>query len=87
MEFVDFEQARQREGLRLVTVSGVPSPWSEAAKGILHVKKIPFVAVHLDPGNPAFVEWIGQESAPVALLDDEPPRGGWAESWNWNWTL
>ena len=79
MEFVDFEQARQRPGLRLVTVPGVPSPWSEAAKGVLHAKKVPFVAVHLDTGNPAFVEWIGQESAPVALLDDEPPRGGWAE--------
>jgi len=79
MEFVDFEQARQRAGLRLVTVRGVPSPWSEAAKGILHVKKIPFLAVHLDTGNPALVEWIGQQSAPVALLDDEAPRGGWAE--------
>lgn len=79
MEFVDFEQAREREGLRLVVVSGVPSPWGEAAKGILHVKKIPFAAVRLDTGNAALVDWIGQASGPVAMYRDEAPRGGWAE--------
>lgn len=79
MEFVDFEQARARSGLRLVVVSGVPSPWGEAAKGILHVKKIPFVAVRLALGNAALTEWIGQASGPVAIYESEQPRGGWAE--------
>lgn len=79
MEFVAFEEARRRAGLRMVVVSGVPSPWGEAAKGILHVKKLPFAAVRLDTGNRALVEWIGQESAPVAMYEDEAPRGGWAE--------
>jgi glutathione S-transferase len=79
VEFIDFEAARQRSGLRLVVVSRVPSPWGEAAKGILHVKKIPFAAVRLEAGNAELAAWTGQSSAPVALYDDEPPRGGWAE--------
>ena len=44
VEFVDFEEARKRDGLRMVVVSGVPSPWGEAAKGILYVKQIPWLA-------------------------------------------
>ena len=79
MEFVDFEQARERDGLRLVVVSGLPSPWGEAAKGILQVKKIPFVAVRLDARNAALTEWAGQASGPVAMYESEQPRAGWSE--------
>lgn len=79
MEFVDVEEARKRSGLRLVVVGGVPSPWGEAAKGILHVKKLAYCAVRLTPGNAAIAEWTRQESAPVAMYEDEAPRGGWAE--------
>jgi len=79
MEFVEFEAARERAGLRLVVVPRVPSPWGEAAKGLLHVKKIPFVAVRLDLGNAELRDWIGQASAPVAIYENEAPRGGWAE--------
>ncbi len=79
MEIVSFEEARDRKGLRMVVVSGVPSPWGEAAKGILYVKKVPYVAVRLDAGNRELVEWAGEASGPVAVYDDEAPRGGWAE--------
>ncbi|MDJ0849417.1 MAG: hypothetical protein QNK04_13675 [Myxococcota bacterium] len=79
MEFVSFEEARERDGLRLVVVSGVPSPWGEAAKGILHVKKIPYVAVRLETANRELVEWAGEASGPVAIYEDEAPRSGWAE--------
>ncbi len=79
MEFVETSEARERSGLRLVVVPGIPSPWGEAAKTILHLKQIPFVAVRLTPGDAALAEWTGQTSAPVAMYDDEPPRGGWAE--------
>ena len=44
-EYIDFEEARTAKGLRMVVVSGIPSPWSEAAKGIFHVKQIPWKAV------------------------------------------
>ena len=79
MEFVELEEAKRRPGLRLVTVAGVPSPWSEAAKGILRVERIPFVGVRMQPGRPEVPAWTGQTSAPVAIYGDEAPRSGWAE--------
>jgi len=79
IEYLDFEAARPRDGLRMVVVSGVPSPWGEAAKGILYVKQIPWVAVRLDTSNAAMMEWTGEASGPVAIHADEGPRPGWAE--------
>ncbi len=78
-EYVSVEDAIQRSGLRMVVVGGVPSPWGEAAKGILHVKKIPWAAVRLDYESEALRQWAGQRSGPVAILDKEKPRSGWAE--------
>lgn len=79
IEYVDFEDARERDGLRMVVVSGVPSPWGEAAKGILYVKQIPWVAVRLDQGSPEMAEWTGSRSGPVAIYQDEAPRSGWCD--------
>lgn len=79
IEFVELEEAKARSGLRMVFVPGVPSPWGEAAKGMLFVKKIPYVAVRLMPGDNPVTRWTGQQSAPVAMVADEAPRGGWAE--------
>jgi glutathione S-transferase len=78
LDYVSVEEAIGRRGLRLVVVGGIPSPWSEAAKGIFHVKRIPCAAVRLAYDSPALKEWAGQRSAPVAVYDDEPPRDGWA---------
>ncbi len=36
--YISVEEARARSGLRMVVVGNVPSPWGEAAKGILHIK-------------------------------------------------
>jgi glutathione S-transferase len=79
VEFVEIDEARERRGLRLVTVGGVPSPWSEAAKGFLQMKRIPFVAVRMPPGENAVTAWTGSASAPVGMFDDEPARSGWTE--------
>ena len=79
LEYVDLEEAKAREGLRMVVVAGVPSPWGEAAKGILHVKRIPWLAVKLDPSSDAMAEWAGERSGPVAVYEREAPRSGWAE--------
>ncbi|MGH0028923.1 MAG: hypothetical protein ACQGVC_03970 [Myxococcota bacterium] len=79
VEYVEFEEARNAPGLRMIVVSGVPSPWGEAAKGILHVKGIPWKAVRLDQGSEAMAEWAGECSAPVAFFEDEAPRSGWSE--------
>src|SRR5215468_4520385 len=78
-EFVSVEEARRRPGLRVVTVGMVPSPWGEAAKGILHQKKIPYVATRLTAEGPAVKEWTGHDSAPIAVYGNEAPRTGWAE--------
>lgn len=79
VNYVDFEKARDADGLRMIVVTGVPSPWGEAAKGILHVKQIPWSAVKLDQSSDAMFEWAGERSGPVAFYNDEAPRSGWAE--------
>lgn len=79
VEYVDLEEAKRRDGVRMVTVPGVPSAWGESAKGIFHVKGIPYVAVRLAPGDNPVTQWTGRQSAPVVMFDDEAPRSGWAE--------
>jgi glutathione S-transferase len=77
--YVSVGDAIARRGLRMVVVGGVPSPWGEAAKGILHIKGIDWVAVRLAYDSEALQQWAGQRSGPIAMYDDEPPRAGWRE--------
>lgn len=77
--YLSVEEAIPSRGLRMVVVGQVPSPWGEAAKGIFHVKGIDFAAVRLVYDNDALKSWAQQLSGPVAILDEEPPRSGWAE--------
>ena len=77
-EYVSVEDAMKRRGLRMVVVGGVPSPWGEAAKGILHVKQLDWVAVRLAYDSEQLVEWTGRQDGPVAMYEDDPPRAGWA---------
>jgi glutathione S-transferase len=79
MQFVDVDTARSARGLRLVVMGGVPSLWSEAAKGILRLKAIPFLAVRYTVGDQQVPQWTGIANAPVAINDDEPPRSQWHE--------
>ncbi len=78
---ISIEEARTRSGLRLVVLQGLPSPWSQAAKGILRVKQIDYALVHRKMSDPPGIleEWTGQAAFPAAMFDDEPPRSGWAE--------
>jgi len=78
-EYVSVEEAMTRGGLRMVVVGNVPSPWGEAAKGILHIKGIEWVAVRLAYDSESLKTWAGQRSGPVAIYDNERPRSGWAE--------
>jgi glutathione S-transferase len=78
--FVSVEEAIAHPGLRMVVVGGLPSPWSEAAKGIFAVKEIDWVATRLAYDDPTLRDWLGGHlSAPAVFLDDAPPRTGWAE--------
>jgi glutathione S-transferase len=79
VQYVDFEDAREKSGLRMVVVSGIPSPWGEAAKGFLHIKGIEWVAVRLDQRNDEMAAWTGERAGPVAMYNDEPPRSSWAQ--------
>ena len=58
-------------GLRLVLVRGVPSPWSQAAKAILEIKGLPYVAAPLDVGaaNAEIAAWSGQNQQLLNLLE------------------
>ena len=78
-EYVSVDEAMKRRGLRMVVVGDGPSPWSEAAKGILHIKGIEWVAVRLVYDSMALKEWAGQRNGPVAIYENERPRPGWAD--------
>jgi glutathione S-transferase len=79
MRFVDIDLARSASGVRLVVVKGVPSPWSEAAKGIFVVKGIDGLLVRASPPDDAVRQWTGSHNAPVLMLDGDPPRTHWSE--------
>jgi glutathione S-transferase len=78
-QYTGVEEAKKRDGLRMVVVGSVPSPWGEAAKGILHIKGIEWAAVRLVYDSEPLREWAGQRSGPVAVYNNEQPRSGWAE--------
>jgi glutathione S-transferase len=78
-DWIDVEEARRSDGLRLVLIPGIPSPWGEAAKSIFQIKSVPFRRVRQEPGgeNRELAAWTGQTSAPVAAWNDERPRSTW----------
>lgn len=80
-DFIDLEQAIDMPGLRLVLISTTPSPWGEAVKGFFHVKKIAYIPVRHPMGKDQALlrKWTAQESAPVAVYNDERPRSTWPE--------
>lgn len=77
--YVSVAEAIAADGLRMVVVGGIPSPWGESAKGIFHAKGIDWLAVRLDYKDEALARWAGQQSGPVAIYRQEQPRDGWAE--------
>jgi glutathione S-transferase len=79
LRIADVETARAARGLRLVMLTDVPSPWSQAAKTIFELKQIPGLLVRMPIRDRAVQAWTGVSNAPVAIYDDEPPRSGWAE--------
>jgi glutathione S-transferase len=77
--YVEVEDAIKMPGLRVVLTPGVPGPWSESAKGILHVKQLPYTKVRqiIASDNPALRQWTAQETAPSFIYNDERPRSLW----------
>ncbi len=81
-EVISIGEARTRGGLRMVSLAGVPSPWTEAAKGIFQVKGIDFVLARRAPDEPAdaAAAWVGNVGVPAVVFEQERVRTGWAET-------
>lgn len=81
MEYLTVDEAREKTGLKLVLTAGVPGPWGEAAKAVFHLKGLSYLPVRQDGGmeNDALRAWTGRDGAPIAMLEGEPPRDGWAD--------
>lgn len=77
-EYISPQEARDRDGLRMVVVGNIPSVWGEAAKGIFHYKKIEWSAVRLDLRDEVLRDWLGKLSGPIAIYNDETPIDSWS---------
>jgi glutathione S-transferase len=79
IEYVDTATAQAARGVRMVVSGLVPSPWSEAAKGLFRVQGVPVRAVRQDRGDAAQAAWFRGHNVPAVLHDDDPPRAVWSE--------
>ncbi len=76
--YVSIREARSMSGLRVV-LPPAPGPWAESVKGILYVKKIPYVRALHEVGTASLElrEWTAQTSSPVLAWNGERPRTIW----------
>ena len=82
-EYVEIEKAIALPGLRIVLPPGIPGPWGEALKGVLHVKRIPYIKVrHNRVDYSALTRWTAQASTPVLVYNNERPRSVWNDQLN-----
>lgn len=79
-KWLSVAEGRSRNGLRLVLTAGVPGPWGEAAKAVFHVKRLecPRIAQFGGQPNTELATWTGENNAPQAIFNDEPPRTDWS---------
>src|SRR5512144_243020 len=78
IEFVDVATARSAPGVRIVVSGLVPSPWSEAAKGLFRIGNIPVLAVRRMRDAADVTAWTGVDNVPVVFHNAEPARTSWA---------
>jgi glutathione S-transferase len=79
IEYVDLPTAQAARGVRMVVSGLVPSPWSQAAKGLFRVIGVPALAVRSNREDPQLAAWTRSHNVPVVIHDDEPPRTVWSE--------
>lgn len=79
VELVHLDVALAARGLRVIYAEGIPSPWSQAALGLFDLKGLDYALVPYRKFRDAVRQRTGAHNAPVVLIDDEPPRTGWAE--------
>jgi len=75
VRYVSVDEGRRADGLRLVLSKGLPGPWGVAAKAIVDIKRLDYLALAQEVGaeNAELRAWTGQVSAPVLAWNDEPP--------------
>ncbi|RYE94154.1 MAG: hypothetical protein EOO75_02700 [Myxococcales bacterium] len=79
LDFVDLGAAQASRGVRMVVAGAVPSPWSEAAKGLFRLQGVPVQAVRTTRDDAALTAWMRSHNVPVVFHGEDPPRTGWAE--------
>jgi glutathione S-transferase len=78
IDFVDVATARDAPGVRIVVSGLVPSPWSEAAKGLFRIAHVPVLAVRRGRDAAEITAWTGVDNVPVVFHAAEPARTSWA---------
>jgi len=80
-EYVTIAEARDHDGMRLIVAEKIPGPWAEGIRGVLDVKKIPYVRGRFDlnDDHADLIAWTAQSSVPVIAWNDEFPRSNWLE--------
>ena len=78
IEYVDLATARSATGVRIVVSGLVPSPWSEAAKGVFRIANVPVLAVRRMRDAHDVTAWTGVDNVPVVFHNAEPARTNWA---------
>src|ERR1700756_3850320 len=84
VKYISIKEARAMSGLRGGLAAGLISPWSEALKQVLFLKRLPFawVAPQMPGPDPELQTWTAQTSMPVAVWNQERPRTTWMEQLN-----
>lgn len=71
--YTTLEDAKATELPVLVAVLGVPSPWGEAAKGMLYIKEADYLALPFDGNDDDQTKLTGADSAPCLLIPGHKP--------------
>ena len=79
MDYVSPNEVINAQGLRLVLVHHMPSPWGQATKAMLEYKGLAFAAAPWEGGgdNPELIAWAGNHGAPIVAWNDETPIHRW----------
>jgi glutathione S-transferase len=80
MDYVSPSEVINGDGLRLVLVQYMPSPWGQATKAMMEYKGLSYTAAPWEGGgaNEEFVAWTGNnDGAPIVAWNDEAPITRW----------
>ncbi|MBW4332325.1 glutathione S-transferase C-terminal domain-containing protein [Stakelama sp. CBK3Z-3] len=77
----DFKDVADDDGLRVVLVRGMPSPWGQAAKTIFELKGLAYKPIPWEvfEANEEIAAWGGTDSAPIVAWRDERPVHNWLD--------